>query len=224
MSRVLVVDDEAPLRRALSMNLSARGYDVASAGDGTEALNLVAEQGFDVIILDLGLPDIDGLDVLRAIRTNDSTPIIVLSARISSTDKVEALDLGANDYVTKPFDINELLARLRAATRQVTHDVEKAPIRFGSVLVDLRAKTVERDGAPVHLTRTEWQLLELLLSQPGRLVSHRALLTELRGNPDYTDSSYLRIYMAQLRKKLEEDPGHPRYLITELGMGYRFNP
>jgi two-component system KDP operon response regulator KdpE len=225
MTRVLIVDDERPLLRALAMNLTARGFDVTEADTGTRALSAAAAREPDVILLDLGLPDISGLDVIRAIRDYSSTPIIVLSARTGSSDKVAALDLGADDYVTKPFSIDELLARLRAATRRASVNETVALVQIGSSTVDLNAKMVtDAAGERVHLTPTEWHLLEALTRQPGKLVTGRALLTELRGTPEHTDPSYLRIYMAQLRRKLETEPGRPRHLITEPGMGYRFQP
>jgi two-component system sensor histidine kinase KdpD len=224
LTRVLVVDDEPQMLRALHLNLTARGYDVVTAEDGTSALNEVAISEPDVIVLDLGLPDIDGLEVIRAIRTGSQVPILVLSARIGSSDKVAALDLGADDFVTKPFDMNELLARLRAATRRTAPEQSRrGQVQFGGTEVDLEAKTAARDGASVHLTPTEWHLLELLLRNPGKLITQRHLLTALRGQPDHTDPSYLRIYMAQLRKKLEAEPGRPKHLLTEPGMGYRFH-
>ena len=226
MTRVLVVDDERTLLRALAMNLTARGFEVIEADNGTHALSAAAARNPDVVILDLGLPDISGLDVIRGLRGYTTVPIIVLSARTGSTDKVTALDLGADDYVTKPFSIDELLARLRAATRRaasITEAVE--PVRIGSTVVDLEAKTVtDSSGDRVHLTPTEWHLLEALVRRPGMLVTGRALLTELRGTPDHTDPSYLRIYMAQLRRKLEPEPSRPRHLLTEPGMGYRYQP
>ena len=222
MTRVLVVEDERALLRALAMNLTARGYDVLEADTGTRALALAASDEPDVILLDLGLPDISGLDVIRGVRAYAGIPIVVLSARTGSSDKVTALDLGADDYVTKPFNIDELLARLRAATRRAGPPPAPEVVRVGPSVVDLDAKTVVRDGAAVHLTPTEWHLLEALLRRPGRLVTARALLTELRGSPEHTDPSYLRIYMAQLRKKLEDEPSRPRHLVTEPGMGYRF--
>ncbi|MDP9093812.1 MAG: response regulator [Actinomycetota bacterium] len=225
MTSVLIVDDERPLLRALAMNLTARGFDVTEADTGTRALSAAAAREPDVILLDLGLPDISGLDVIRAIRDYSSMPIIVLSARTGSSDKVAALDLGADDYVTKPFSIDELLARLRAATRRAGVNGTVALVQIGSSTVDLNAKTVtDAAGERVHLTPTEWHLLETLVRQPGKLVTGRALLTELRGAPEHTDPSYLRIYMAQLRRKLEPEPGRPRHLITEPGMGYRFQP
>jgi two-component system KDP operon response regulator KdpE len=225
MTSVLIVDDERPLLRALAMNLTARGFDVTEADTGTRALSAAAAREPDVILLDLGLPDISGLDVIRAIRDYSSTPIIVLSARTGSSDKVAALDLGADDYVTKPFSIDELLARLRAATRRAGVNESVALVQIGSSTVDLNAKIVtDAAGERIHLTPTEWHLLEALTRQPGKLVTGRALLTELRGTPEHTDPSYLRIYMAQLRRKLETEPGRPRHLITEPGMGYRFQP
>jgi two-component system KDP operon response regulator KdpE len=225
MTSVLIVDDERPLLRALAMNLTARGFDVTETDTGTRALSAAAAREPDVILLDLGLPDISGLDVIRAIREYSSTPIIVLSARTGSSDKVAALDLGADDYVTKPFSIDELLARLRAATRRAGVNETVALVQIGSSTVDLNAKIVtDAAGERIHLTPTEWHLLEALTRQPGKLVTGRALLTELRGTPEHTDPSYLRIYMAQLRRKLETEPGRPRHLMTEPGMGYRFQP
>jgi two-component system KDP operon response regulator KdpE len=225
MTRALIVDDERPLLRALAMNLTARHYDVVEADTGTKALTAIATNDFDVILLDLGLPDVSGLDVIRAVRQHSTTPIIVLSARTGSADKVAALDLGADDYVTKPFSIDELLARLRAATRRASAAEPVPVISLGDVTIDLGAKTaVDGDGGRIHLTPTEWQLLEILLRNPGKLVTGRSLLTAVRGGPEHTDPSYLRIYLAQLRRKLEPQPSRTRYLITEPGMGYRFQP
>jgi two-component system KDP operon response regulator KdpE len=225
MIRVLIVEDERPLRRALAMNLTARGYEVSEADTGTAALSAAAGAEHDVILLDLGLPDLSGMDVIRGVRAYASTPIIVLSARTESGDKVAALDLGADDYVTKPFSIDELLARLRAATRRVPPQDGPRVVQVGTTSIDLDAKTATGpDGERVHLTPTEWHLLEALLRQPGKLVTGRALLTELRGGPEHTDPSYLRIYVGQLRRKLEPEPSWPKHLITEPGMGYRFQP
>lgn len=225
MTRVLIVEDERPLRRALAMNLTARGYEVTEAGTATAALGAAASDEYDVILLDLGLPDLSGMEVIRAVRAYATTPIIVLSARTGSSDKVAALDLGADDYVTKPFSIDELLARLRAATRRALPLDGPPVVRIGTTSVDLEAMTATRpDGERVHLTPTEWHLLAALLRHPGKLVTGRALLTELRGGPDHTDPSYLRIYVGQLRRKLEPVPSRPRHLITEPGMGYRFQP
>ncbi len=225
MTRVLVVEDERALLRALAMNLTARGYEVTEADSGTRALSAAAADEHDVIVLDLGLPDLSGMDVIKGVRAYSSTPIIVLSARTGTSDKVAALDLGADDYVTKPFSIDELLARLRAATRRSGSADATDVVQVGDANVDLGAKTITTaDGSPVHLTPTEWHLLEALLRRPGKLVTGRSLLTELRGSPDHTDPSYLRIYIAALRRKLEPVPARPRYLITEPGMGYRFQP
>jgi two-component system KDP operon response regulator KdpE len=225
MTRVLIVEDEQALLRALAMNLTARGYEVTEAQTGTRALSAAASIEHDVILLDLGLPDLSGLDVIRAVRTYAQTPIIVLSARTGSGDKVAALDLGADDYVTKPFSIDELLARLRAATRRALAPETPEVVQVGVGRVDLVAKAVTGpDGARIHLTPTEWHLLEALVRHPGKLVTGRAILTQLRGTPDHTDPSYLRIYIAQLRRKLEPEPSRPRHLITEPGMGYRFQP
>jgi two-component system, OmpR family, KDP operon response regulator KdpE len=228
VTHVLIVDDERALLRALAMNLVARGYTVTEADSGTAALTAAAgaePEVIDVIVLDLGLPDVSGLDVIRAVRGYSAVPIIVLSARTGSGDKVHALDLGADDYVTKPFSMDELLARIRAATRRASSVDAPSAITVGDTRIDLAAKTATRpDGERVHLTPTEWHLLEQLLRRPGKLITRRALLTELRGAPEHTDPSYLRIYMAQLRRKLEPEPSRPKHLITEPGMGYRFQP
>jgi two-component system KDP operon response regulator KdpE len=225
MTKVLIIEDERTLLRALAMNLTARGYEVTEAETGTRALAAAANEDFDVIVLDLGLPDVSGLDVIKAVRAYASTPILVLSARTGTSEKVAALDLGADDYVTKPFSIDELLARLRAATRRGGVSGSPDVVEIGTIRIDLGAKTASgSDGAPVHLTPTEWRLLEALVRRPGKLVTGRALLTELRGSPDHTDPSYLRIYIAALRRKLEAEPSRPRHLITEPGMGYRFEP
>jgi two-component system KDP operon response regulator KdpE len=225
VTHVLIVEDERTLLRALAMNLVARGYTVTEADSGTAALTAAAGAEPDVIVLDLGLPDVSGLDVIRAVRGYSATPIIVLSARTGSGDKVHALDLGADDYVTKPFSMDELLARIRAATRRASSVDAAPPVTVGDTQIDLAAKTASKpDGTRVHLTPTEWHLLEQLLRRPGKLITRRALLTELRGAPEHTDPSYLRIYMAQLRRKLEPEPSRPKHLITEPGMGYRFQP
>jgi two-component system, OmpR family, KDP operon response regulator KdpE len=228
-TRVLVVEDDPDIRRALALNLSARGYHVSTAPDGGDALNQAAATTPDVIVLDLGLPDLDGMDIIRAIRAYSRIPIVVLSGRTSSGDKVDALEAGADDYVTKPFNVNELVARLRAATRRAGASDSQSLVKIGDTSIDLAAMTAERPGPDgqterVALTPNEWRLLELLLTHPGRLITQAALLAELRGQQGYTNSSYLRIYIAQLRRKLEPEPSHPRHLITEPGMGYRFQP
>jgi two-component system KDP operon response regulator KdpE len=220
------VDDEPALLRALVLNLTNRGYQVSTAASGREAIGQATRQRPDLMVLDLGLPDIDGLEVIRQIHSHQpELPILVLSARNTSQDKVGALDLGAADYVSKPFDMAELLARLRAAARRSGLTPPVTTVHIGPITVDLAAKLVQGpDGVPIHFTPTEWQMLELLVRNPGTLVTSRELLTALRGDPEHTESSYLRIYMAQLRRKLEPVPGRPRYLLTEPGMGYRFTP
>ncbi|MDT0323608.1 response regulator [Streptomyces millisiae] len=225
MHRVLVVDDEPQILRALVINLKARKYEVDTAEDGAEALRLAADRHPDVIILDLGLPDMDGVDVISGIRGWTRVPIIVLSARHTSDEKVEALDAGADDYVTKPFGMDELLARLRAAVRRAEPSgaAEDEPtVETVDFTVDLAAKKVHRQGKDVRLTPTEWHLLEVLIRNTGRLVSQKQLLQEVWGPSYGTETNYLRVYMAQLRRKLEADPSAPRHLITEPGMGYRF--
>ncbi|MFC5181482.1 response regulator [Actinomadura harenae] len=222
MTRVLVVDDEPQIVRALRINLKARGYEVDAAPDGRTALDLAARRHPDVILLDLGLPDMDGTEVIRGLRGWLTVPIIVLSARQESDDKVEALDAGADDYVTKPFGMAELLARLRAAVRRSSPVEEAAVVRTDAFSVDLAAKRVERNGGDVRLTPTEWHILELLVRNAGRLVSQQQLLQEVWGPSYAKETNYLRVYMAQLRRKLEDDPSHPRHLITAPGIGYRF--
>ncbi|WP_225825360.1 response regulator [Streptomyces naphthomycinicus] len=225
MTRVLVVEDDPQLVRALVINLQARRYGVDAAPDGATALRLAAARPPDVVLLDLGLPDMDGAHVIEALRGWTRVPILVLSARQSSDEKVAALDAGADDYVTKPFSMDELLARLRAAVRR-TRDTERVPepllVETEHFSVDLLAKKVLRDGRDVRLTPTEWHLLEILVTRPGRLITQRQLLQEVWGATRGNKTNYLRVYMAQLRRKLEADPSHPRHLITEPGMGYRF--
>jgi two-component system KDP operon response regulator KdpE len=230
VTRVLVVDDEPQILRALRINLRVRSYDVDVAATGSAALEAAAKHPPDLVILDLGLPDLDGVEVIEGLRGWTQAPIIVLSGRADSTDKVEALDAGADDYVTKPFGMEELLARMRAAVRRSGPDTSEPQVRLGPLIVDLAAKRVIRDGAEdddgadVRLTPTEWHLLEVLLRNPGKLLSQRQLLTEVWG-PGYADASgNLRLYMAQLRRKLEPDPGRPHWLLTEPGMGYRYQP
>jgi two-component system KDP operon response regulator KdpE len=221
--RILVVDDEPQLLRALRINLVARRYEVAVAADGADALREAAEWHPDLIVLDLGLPDLDGVDVIHGLRGWTQVPIIVLSGRAGSADKVDALDAGADDYVTKPFGIDELLARIRAVTRRSVGQEgdELAEVRIGDRVVDLVSKTV---SGGVRLTPTEWHMLELLLRNPGKLIGQRQMLTEVWGQNYVKETNYLRQYMAQLRRKLERDPAHPEHLITEPGMGYRFRP
>jgi two-component system, OmpR family, KDP operon response regulator KdpE len=222
MSRVLVVDDEPQILRALGINLRARGYDVDLAADGERALDVAARNHPNVVVLDLGLPGIDGVDVIRGLRGWSQVPIVVLSVRDAEGDKVAALDAGADDYVTKPFGMDELLARLRAALRRAAPAEEEALVETADFTIDLAAKKVRRDGEEVRLTPTEWHLVEVLVRNRGRLVAQRQLLREVWGPQYHDETNYLRVFMAQVRRKLEPDPSHPRYFITEPGMGYRF--
>jgi two-component system KDP operon response regulator KdpE len=228
MTRVLIVDDEPQILRALRINLTARQYHVITAADGTAALRATAEEHPDLIILDLGLPDIDGVQVIRRLRTWTPVPIVVLSGRTDSGDKVDALDAGADDYVTKPFSIDELLARIRSVTRRLTNSEAPSSVRVGRFRVDVGSHQVEAGdgtgGETVHLTRTEWRLLEVLIRDPGKLISQRQLLERVWGPTYRAETQYVRQYMAQLRSKLESDPARPRHLLTEPGMGYRFQP
>ncbi|MET9337015.1 response regulator [Nonomuraea sp. NPDC003804] len=222
MIRVLVVDDEPQLLRALRINLAARQYEVAVAEDGTSALRQAADWHPDLVVLDLGLPDLDGVEVIHGLRGWTSVPIIVLSGRAGSDDKVDALDAGADDYVTKPFSIDELLARIRAVSRRTQASAGESPsVRIGDHEVDLATKTI---SGGIRLTPTEWHFLELLLRHPGKLVTQRQVLTEVWGSAYLKETHYLRQYMAQLRRKLERDPARPVHLLTEPGMGYRFQP
>ncbi len=234
MTTVLVVDDEPQILRALRINLRVRHYDVHTAGSGSEALEVAAKYPPDLVILDLGLPDLNGVDVIHGLRGWTEAPIIVLSGRADSTDKVEALDAGADDYVTKPFGMDELLARMRAVSRRAGAEGDAPQVRLGDLVVDLAAKRVVRSSeqknkdqagnGDVRLTPTEWHLLEVLLRNPGKLLSQQQLLAEVWG-PGYADAAgNLRLYMAQLRRKLEPDPARPRWLMTEPGMGYRYQP
>ncbi|MDQ1292901.1 MAG: two-component system, OmpR family, operon response regulator KdpE [Actinomycetota bacterium] len=227
MIRVLVVDDEPQILRALKINLLARQYEVVTAADGTAALSSANRDHPDLIVLDLGLPDLDGVQVIRVLRTWTPVPILVLSGRVGSHDKIDALDAGADDYVTKPFDIGELFARIRAITRRATPAETDLTVRIGHYDIELSTRTVRRVDDPtvsVHLTRTEWQLLDILARNPGKLVSQRHLLQHVWGPTYLEETQYLRQFMAQLRRKLEDDPTRPQHLMTEPGMGYRFNP
>jgi two-component system KDP operon response regulator KdpE len=224
VTRVLVVDDEAGLRRALHVNLTARGYIVDTASSGPEALTLAAAAPPDVVLLDLGLPRMDGLTVIRRLREWSGVPIVVLSARDAEASKVDALDAGADDYVTKPFGIDELLARLRAALRRHQPTSEEAIVSTADFRLDLPAARAWRGGEEVHLTPLEWKLVRQLVRNPGRLLTQRWLLQEVWGPQYGTETTYLRVYLAAIRRKLEPNPSQPRYFITEPGMGYRFEP
>lgn len=228
--RILFADDDDQLQRALRITLTARGYAVIAAHDGAEAIDLAANAHPDLIILDLGMPRVEGVDVIRAVRSWSNVPILVLSGRTDSAEKVDALDAGADDYVTKPFAMDELLARIRARARAKSADeADAASVSIGELTVDLAAKTVRRPGdagtaASVRLTPTEWRLLELFLKNPGKLLTRQMLLSEVWGPYHANDAGYLRLYVAQLRRKLEPTPSEPRYFLTEPGMGYRFAP
>ncbi|WP_395690123.1 response regulator [Nocardioides sp.] len=222
---VLVVDDEPTLARALAINLRAHGWRVVTAADGRSALDAAATEHPDVVVLDLGLPDMDGTEVIAGLRGWTTVPIVVLSARQHGEDKVEALDLGADDYVTKPFAMNELMARLRAAVRR---SQDSAPttsvVTVGDLVVDMARKKVLRDDVEIRLTPTEWSFLELLARNLGRLVPREQILREVWGPAYLHESHYLRVYAAQLRRKLEDDPAHPRHLMTSPGLGYTLEP
>lgn len=221
--RILIADDDPQFLRALRITLGARGYEVLLARDGQHALEMAIDHKPDIILLDLGMPRLDGVKVIEAVRGWSSAPILVISGRSGSAEKVEALDAGADDYVTKPFSMDELLARIRVLTRRIGQDEgdEEPIVAFGSVWVDLAAHTVTRDGANVRLTPTEWRVLELLIRNEGRLVTRQTMLSQVWGSEHVTDTGYLRLYISQLRKKLEPEPSRPRYLITDAGMGYR---
>ena len=221
MAAVLIVDDEVQILRALQINLNARGYSTLTAFTGQSALDQAASHPVDVIILDLGLPDLDGIEVIRRLRRWSEVPIVVLSARHGSDDKIQALDAGADDYVTKPFGMDELLARLRAALRRGTAG-DVPIVKTDGFTVDLAAKQVTRRGVSVRLTPTEWDILELLVRNRGALVTHNEILTQVWGPAYVGETGYLRVYLAQLRRKLEADPAKPRHLLTETGLGYRF--
>jgi two-component system KDP operon response regulator KdpE len=222
-TRVLVVDDEPQIRRALGINLRARGYEVDLADTGERALELAARHHPDVVVLDLGLPGIGGVEVIQGLRGWSKVPVIVLSVRETERDKVAALDAGADDYVTKPFGMDELLARMRAALRRAAPAEEEAVVVTPDFTIDLAAKRVtDADGDEIRLTPTEWHIVEVLVRHAGKLVAQKQLLQEVWG-PDYeTETNYLRVFMAQVRRKLEPEPGRPRYFLTEPGMGYRF--
>ncbi|TWJ15032.1 two-component system KDP operon response regulator KdpE [Stackebrandtia albiflava] len=219
-----MIDDDPQILRAMRINLAAHGYHVAVAADGASGIRAASAQPPDVVILDLGLPDVDGVDVVSGLRGWTTVPILVLSGRADSAQKVRALDSGADDYITKPFDIAELLARVRVAARRGHGGDAESVFRIGSSVVDLAARTVTRAGEQVRLTKTEWQLLEILLRNPGRLVSQRQLLHQVWGPRYDRETNYLRQYLAQLRRKLEDNPSRPVHLLTEPGMGYRYRP
>jgi two-component system, OmpR family, KDP operon response regulator KdpE len=224
VTRILVVDDDPHLVRALRITLTARGYEVLTAPDGTSALAVASRTPPDLVVLDLGLPDLDGVAVTEGLRGWSTAPIVVLSARHSEPAKVAALDAGADDYVTKPFGMDELLARIRAALRRAAPATTDAVVTTEAFTVDLAAKRVTTQAGEVRLTPTEWHLLEVLIREPDKLVTHKSLLQQVWGPAYATESNYLRVHIANLRRKLEPDPARPRYLITEPGIGYRYTP
>ncbi|HEV2907267.1 MAG TPA: response regulator transcription factor [Actinomycetota bacterium] len=224
MSKVLVVDDDHQIREALRRGLKARGYEVLSAGNGETALDILSGASVDVVVLDLGLPGIDGHDVIRRLRSFSDVPVVVLSVRESQSEKVTALDAGADDYVVKPFGMDELLARMRAALRRARPEEARPKLRFSELQVDLARRLVHLGGQPVHLTPTEYRLLEALATNAGKLLTHSWLLRRVWGPAYDRESHYVRVYVQQLRQKLRDDPGRPRYIITEPGLGYRWNP
>ncbi len=232
--KILVADDDHQILRALRITLRARGYEIVTATNGADALAAAIEQRPDLYMIDLGMPQLDGIEVITALRGWTSAPILVVSGRTGSVDKVEALDAGADDYVTKPFGIDELLARIRALTRRVPGADAEPLVTMANVLIDLSATTVTRSGGPstartgpttetIRLTKTEWRILEFLVRNAGKLVTRQTLLADIWGSEHVTDTGYLRLYISQLRKKLESDPASPRFLLTEPGMGYRFD-
>jgi two-component system, OmpR family, KDP operon response regulator KdpE len=222
MTRILVVDDEAQIRRALDVGLRSHGYEVAQAGDGRTALDRLALDRIDVVILDLGLPDIEGSEVLRQLRTWSDTPVIVLSVRSGQDDKIAALDEGADDYIEKPFAMGELIARIRAIHRRSTTEPAPATLRFDELEIDLARSLVALKGSVVHLTPTEYRMLEAMATNPGKLLTHEWLLRRIWGPGYGRESEYLRVYVRQLRRKLHDSPTHPRWIATEPGVGYRW--
>ena len=226
--KILIADDDPQLLRALRITLTARGYAVITAADGAGAVNAAVAQHPDLYMIDLGLPGLDGFDVIHALRGWSQAPILVVSGRAGAAEKVDALDAGADDYVTKPFSVDELLARIRALSRRVAHTDPAPVVEVADLTIDLAARSItrRRDGGPefIRLTPTEWEMLAMLVSNAGRLVTRRDLLQRIWGSEHVTDTGYLRLYIAQLRKKLEPEPARPRFLLTEPGMGYRFQP
>lgn len=226
MVKVLVIDDESQIIRALGINMQARGYSMIAAGTGKEGLEMAAVKKPDVVVVDLGLPDMSGVEVIENLRRWSKLPILVLSGRSDAVQKVEALNKGADDYITKPFNIEEFFARIQAVTRRVGSDTEEPIVRIGVWEVDLAKRTISNPSTStaVRLTPIEWQVLEILVQNQGKLVTKRQMLTSVWGKGFESEQGYLRLYISQLRQKLEPDPATPRYLLTEAGMGYRFRP
>lgn len=225
--KILIADDDPQIVRALRITLAAKGYDVVTAADGAQAVAAGIDHQPDIFLLDLGMPQLNGIEVIEGIRGWSRAPILVVSGRAGAADKVEALDAGADDYITKPFAVQELLARIRALTRRVPQDTTAPIVHIGEVTIDLAAHSVIRASADgdlhIRLTPTEWQMIELLIRNPGKLVTRKTLLTNIWGTEHAEDTGYLRLYVSQLRKKLEADPSHPVHIITEPGMGYRLD-
>ncbi|AMM18985.1 two-component system response regulator [Frondihabitans sp. PAMC 28766] len=222
--KILIADDDPQIIRALRVTLGAQGYEVITAADGAQALSQAIAHHPDVVMLDLGMPHLNGIEVIEGLRGWSQVPILVVSGRTGAADKVDALDAGADDYVTKPFSLDELLARIRALTRRVVASPDEPATSFGDVVVDFSARSVSGPSGLIRLTPTEWRLLELLVQNPGKLITREAMLQQVWGPNHSRDTGYLRLYMAQLRKKLEPVPAEPRYLVTAQGMGYRFVP
>ncbi|WP_291041822.1 response regulator [Herbiconiux sp.] len=225
--RILIADDDPQILRALRVTLGAQGHEILTAGDGLATIAAASTHPPDLLIVDLGMPHLDGMEVIRTVRGWSQLPILVVSGRTDAADKVDALDAGADDYVTKPFAIDELLARVRALTRRSSAAAPSAPVvTLSGVTVDVLAHVVTREGQrnAIRLTPTEWKILELLVRNPHRLLTHGDLFTQIWGTADVKETGYLRLYIGQLRKKLEPDPSHPRHILTETGMGYRFEP
>ena len=223
--RVLVVDDDSQMRKAVTNALSARGYSVLTATSGETALSVMAEEHLDLVLLDLGLPGIEGHEVIKRLRAWSELPVIVISVRESQEEKVAALDAGADDYIAKPFGMKELLARMRAVQRRVSSEIEPEPvIHFDGLEIDLLKKLVKLDGEAIHLTPTEYRLLESMATNPGKLLTHQWLLQRVWGRGYGTESHYLRIYVKQLRQKLKDTPSSPKWITTEPGLGYRWLP
>lgn len=223
--KILIADDDPQILRALRITLTAKGYEIFTAADGAEAISSAVDHEPDLVVLDLGMPHLDGLDVIHAIRGWSRAPILVVSGRSGAADKIQALDAGADDYVTKPFSVGELLARIRALTRRGPQD-EVAPVaRLGAVTIDLAAHSIVRatpeGDKQIRLTPTEWQVIEILIRNAGKLVTRQTLLTSIWGTEHAEDTGYLRLYVSQLRKKIEDDPANPVHILTEPGMGYR---
>jgi two-component system KDP operon response regulator KdpE len=222
--RVLIVDDDAQILRAVRTSLQARGYEVSTAPNGETALDRLASQPAELVVLDLSLPGIDGHEVIRRLRSFSDVPVLVLSVRDAQDDKIAALDAGADDYVTKPFAIGELLARMRALERRAQPEPGAAVLRFGSLEVDLPRQLVRSSGREIHLTKTEYRLLEAFVTHPGKLLTHGWLLSTVWGPGYAAETHYVRVYVRALRKKLGDDPGRPRFIVTEPGIGYRWRP